>query len=154
MYPLPNIGECLDTQSEKQWFSKLDANLADWQMRIHEEDRKTTAFIAKYGLYEFVRMEFGLRNAPATFSAGHGPHSMRLDRDIILAFLNDMVVLGKSFKDHMDIHRKVLQCFREFQLKLKPRKCEIFQKIVEFLGHNVGVNQISLKPDHVEAVRN
>ena len=72
MYPLPNIEECLDTlitltQSENQWFSRMDANLADWQVRVHEEDWKKTAFIVKYGLYELLRMGFGLYNAPATF---------------------------------------------------------------------------------------
>ena len=92
--------------------------------------------------YELLRMEFGFCNAPATFSRAMDLILRGLTWDIVLAFLDNVVVRGKSFKDHMDIHRKVLQCFRESQLKLKPMKCEIFQKRVEFLGHDVGENQI------------
>ena len=67
-YPLPLIEECLETLAGNQWFSKLDANAAYWQIKIHPEDCKKTAFITKYGLFEFTRMDFGLCNAPATFA--------------------------------------------------------------------------------------
>nr|XP_054762021.1 uncharacterized protein LOC129268495 [Lytechinus pictus] len=77
-----------------------------------------------------------------------------LNWDIVLAFLDDVVVLGKSFEDHMNNLREVLQRFRSFKLKLKPKKCELFRREVEFLGRNVGENKISLKPDQIEAVRN
>ena len=67
-YPLPLIEECLETLAGNQWLSKLDANAAYWQIKIHPEDCKKTAFITKYGLFEFTRMGFGLCNAPATFA--------------------------------------------------------------------------------------
>ena len=67
VYPLPNIEECLDNLEGNRWFSKLDANSAYYQVKLREDDRKKTAFTTKYGLYEFVRMGFGLCNAPATF---------------------------------------------------------------------------------------
>ena len=152
VYPLPNIEECLDTLSGTRWFSKLDANSAYWQVRIAEEDRKKTAFTTKYGLYEFVRMGFGLCNAPATFSRAMDLILRGLNWDVVLAFLDDVVVLGKTFEDHMGNLQSALQRFRSFQLKLKPRKCELFRRQVEFLGRNVGANKISLKPEHVEAV--
>ena len=55
-YPLPLIEECLDTLAGNRWFSKLDANAAYWQIKIHPEDRRKTAFISKYGRSEFTRM--------------------------------------------------------------------------------------------------
>ena len=64
-YSLPLIEECLDTLAGNQWFSKLDANAAYWQIKIHLEDRKKTVFITKYSLFEFTRMGFGLCNARA-----------------------------------------------------------------------------------------
>lgn len=67
-YPLPLIEECLDTLAGNLWFSKLDANAAYWQIKVNPEDRKKTAFITKYGLFEFTRMGFGLCHAPATFA--------------------------------------------------------------------------------------
>ncbi len=65
-FPLPLVEDCLDTLSGNIWFSKLDANSAYWQVKISESDRKKTAFVTKYGLFEHVRMGFGLTNAPAT----------------------------------------------------------------------------------------
>ena len=62
-YPLPLIEKCLDTLAGNQWFSKLDANAAYWQINIHPEDGKKTVFKTKYSLFEFSRMGFGLCNA-------------------------------------------------------------------------------------------
>ena len=68
VYPLPRIEECLDTLAGNIWFSKLDTNSAYWQVKIDKNDQCKTAFVTEYGLFEFVRMGFGLCNAPATFS--------------------------------------------------------------------------------------
>ena len=79
VFPLPLTDECLDTLSMNVCFSKLDANSAFHQIKIRPENQRKTAFITRYGLYEFVQMGFGLFNAPTTFSSGHeldvaGPH--------------------------------------------------------------------------------
>ena len=66
-FPLPLVEDCIDTLAGNVYFSKLDANSAYGQVRIKKEDQKKTAFITKYGLYEFVSMPFGLCNAPATY---------------------------------------------------------------------------------------
>lgn len=60
VYPLPLIEECLDTLAGNEWFSKLDASSAYWQVKMREEDKPKTAFITKYGLFQFTRMSFGL----------------------------------------------------------------------------------------------
>lgn len=67
-YPLPLIEECMDTLVGKHWFSKLDTNAAYWQVKIHPEDQKKTAFIMKNGLFEFTRMGFELCDAPVIFA--------------------------------------------------------------------------------------
>ena len=82
---------------DNQWFSKLDANAAYWQIPVSEKDREKTAFITKYGLFHVVRMGFGLCNAPATFSQVMNLIFHGLNWDISLAFLDDVIVLGTSF---------------------------------------------------------
>lgn len=67
-FPLPLVEHYLDTLSGSTWFSKLDANNAYWQVKVEESDRMKSAFLAKYGLFEHVRVGFGLTNTPATFS--------------------------------------------------------------------------------------
>lgn len=68
-YPLPNIEDCLSTLSGSIYFSTLDMESSYYQVGIDPADRKKTAFITRFGLFEHVRMGFGLCNAPATFQS-------------------------------------------------------------------------------------
>ena len=120
VYPLPLVDECLDTLAGSVWFSKLDANSAYWQIKIREKDRKKTAFITKYGLYEHVRMGFGLCNAPATYARVMGLVLRGLTWKTCLAFLDDILVLGSSFEDHLSHLKEIFERFRHHGLKLKP----------------------------------
>jgi len=67
-FPFSLVEDCLDTLAGNTRFPKLDANSAYCQVKVKEEDRKKTAALTKFGLYEHVKMGFGLTNAPATFS--------------------------------------------------------------------------------------
>ena len=128
VYPLPLIEECLDTLSGHTWFSKLDANSAYWQVHIKPEHQRKTAFTTKYGLFEFNRMPFGLCNAPATFSRVMNLVLRGLTWDIVLAFLDDILVLGTSFENHLDNLTTVFERLRQFQLKLKPANASYFSQ--------------------------
>ena len=154
VYPLPLVDECLDTLAGSVWFSKLDANSAYWQIKIREKDRKKTAFITKYGLYEHVRMGFGLCNAPATYARVMGLVLRGLTWKTCLAFLDDILVLGSSFEDHLSHLKEIFERFRHHGLKLKPKKCSLFQKEVEFLGRIVTHNSLSMSPNDIKKVEN
>ena len=153
VFPLPLVDDCLDTLAGSVWFSKLDANSAYWQIKIKEEDRSKTAFITKYGLFEHVRMAFGLCNSPATYSRVMNLCLRGLSWKIVLAFLDDVLVLGKSFHDHLVNLAEVLTRFRNHGLRLKSKKCIFFQKSVEFLGRVVSENSISMSDVDIKTVR-
>ena len=119
------VDDCLDTLAGSVWFTKLDANSADWQVNIKEEDRSKTAFITKYGLFEHVKMAFGLCNLPATYARVMNLCLRGLCRKIVLTFLDDMLVLGK---EHLSNLAEVLTRFRVQGLRLKAKKCLFFQK--------------------------
>ena len=143
-YPLPLIEECLNTLAGNQWFSKLDANAAYWQIKIKPADSKKTAFITKYGLFEFTRMGFGLCNAPATVTRAINLVLNRLKWKIALAFLDDVLVLGTSAETHLNNLRQVFERFQQYGLKFKPRKCEIIRQKVEFLGRPISSNGVEM----------
>jgi hypothetical protein len=64
---LPKIDEMLDTLQDAQWFITLDLALEHWQIKVKKKDKKKTAFIIKFGIYEFKVMSFELCNITANF---------------------------------------------------------------------------------------
>ena len=152
VFPLPLIEECLDTLSGTKYFSTLDMASGYWQIEIDEPDRHKTAFITKYGLYEHTRMGFGLCNAPATFQRAVQLVLRGLTWKDVLAYLDDIIVLGTDFQHHLENLEKVFKRFRQHNLKLKPRKCVLFQTEVKFLGKIVSKEGVAVNPDNIKAV--
>lgn len=151
-YPLPKIEECLDTLSGSKLFSTLDLLSGYHQFEVNEKDRPRTAFITKYGLFEYTRMPFGLCNAPSTFQRGMELVLRRLQWVTLLIYLDDVIITGKTFKEHLNNLGEVLSRFRKFGLKLKPTKCSLFREEVLFLGHVVGKDGVRANPSLVQDV--
>ena len=98
-------------------------------------------------------MAFGLCNSPATYTRVINLVLMGLNWKVVLAFLDDILVLGKDFEGHLANLRAVLVRFREHGLKLKPKKCELFQKEVEFLSRVVGPRGIYIGPGYIKEIK-
>jgi hypothetical protein len=98
-------------------------------------------------------MPFGLCNAPATFERLMETVLRGLTYDSCLVYLDDVIVIGCTFEEHLIILRKVFQRFREACLKLNPEKCQLLQKEVRYLGHTISPEGISTDPEKLKAVR-
>ena len=153
-YPLPNIQECLDALSGNLFFSNLDMQSGYWQLFVDPNDIHKTAFITKYGLFEHVRLPFGLCNSPATFSRAMQLVLRGLSWKTVLSYLDDISVLGRSFEEHLENLKAVFTRLKQFNLKLKPRKCSLFQTEMVYLGRKVTRDGISVQPGHVEKIKN
>jgi hypothetical protein len=112
-YPLPRIDDLFDQLKDARIFSKMDIRLGYHQLRINEEDINKTAFIKRYGHYEFIVVLFGLSNAPAVFmSLMNGVFREYLDKFVIV-FLDEILVYSKSKEEHENHLRIVLHVIRE-----------------------------------------
>ena len=153
VYPLPNMGDCVDSLAGVKYFSKMDCNSAFWQIPMSERDAEKTAFRTRQGLYEFVKLPFGLTNSPSTYMRAMNMVLNGLNWRVALAFLDDICVIGKSVEDHLGNLRLVLQRLKEYGLRLKPKKCFFFQKKVEFLGRMIGEEGMTLTDESVETIQ-
>ena len=153
VYPLPLMTECTDSLDQNVWFSKLDANSAYWQIPVEEKSKEKTAFRTRQGLFEFNRLPFGLCNSPSTFSRAMGLVLQGLSWKTVLAFLDDLCVLGRSAKEHLENLEEVFKRFRQFGLKLKPKKCQLFCKEVEFLGRKIGTNGVAMADHSIDTIK-
>ena len=151
-FSLPSISQCLDQLCGNTYFSTLDMASGYWQIEIAEQDRHKTAFITKYGLFEHRRMAFGLCNAPATFQRVIQFVLRGLTWSKVLAYIDDVVVLGKGFEDHLTNLCMTFDRFRKYNLKLKPKKCCLFHTETVFLGQKVSAEGVSINPENVEKV--
>ena len=122
VFPLPLMTECIDALDENIWFSKLDANSAYWQIPVHPDSKAKTAFRTRQGLFEFNKLPFGLSCSPSTYARAMGLVLRGLNWKAVLSFLDDICVLGRSFQEHLDNLREVFSRFREYGLRLKPKK--------------------------------
>ena len=151
--PLPRIDESLDALSGAELFSTIDLASGYHQVAVRESDRDKTAFTTPFGLYEYLRMPFGLCNAPATFQRLMQATMNDLVFQILLIYLDDLLVFSPTFQDHLLRLETVLQRLRETGLKVKVEKCHFLQPEVRFLGHKVSAQGISTDPDKISSVK-
>ena len=152
-YPLPRVDDTLDTLAGSKWFSTVDMLSGYWQVEVDDKDREKTAFCTYEGLYEFKVMPFGLCNAPATFQRLMDMILAGLQWSQCLVYLDDVIVVGRCFDEHLKNLRHVFDRFREAGLKLKPAKCVFCCKEVSFLGHIVSADGITTDPVKTEKVK-
>jgi hypothetical protein len=131
-YPLPRIDDLFDQLCGACVFSKIGLGLGYHQLKIRGCNILNTAFILRYGLYEYTEMSFGLTNAPAYFTYLMNKVFMEyLDKFVVL-FINDILVYSRSEEEHLHL---ALQKLSEHRLYAKLSKCEFWMKQVAFLGH-------------------
>ena len=135
-------------------FSTMDITSAYNQVPVAEKDIPKTAFVTKYGLYEFTKMPFGLSTAPQTYEHLMELTLSGLQWSLCLIYLDDVIVFSHDFDEHIDRLDKVLTQIGAAGLKLKPNKCVFFAPKVSFLGHIVSQDGVSPDPDNIAKIAN
>ncbi|KAI4904285.1 hypothetical protein NFI96_007443, partial [Prochilodus magdalenae] len=151
-YPLPRVEESLDALGNSQLFSTLDLTAGYFQVAVDDTDREKTAVTTPFGLFEWCRMPFGLCNAPATFQRLMGVVLGDLTFDILLVYLDDIIIFSRDFKSHCERLELVFNRLRHHGLKLKPSKCFLLKPEVKFLGHIISAKGIQVDAEKVKVL--
>nr|VZI21710.1 unnamed protein product [Spirometra erinaceieuropaei] len=152
-FPLPRIDVTLEALAGAQWFSTLDLKSGYLQVEVEPSDRPKTAFILPQGLFEFETMPFGLCNAAATFQRLMQSVLAHLYPHSCLIYLDDVIVFGRTARQHNANLAAVLSALRDAGLRLNPQKCKFLCQKVTFLGREVSPHGIQASQEKVEAVR-
>ena len=153
-FPLPQVADLMDNLAGHQYFSALDLASGYWQVPMDESSQEKTAFVIPGGgHFEFLRMPFGLTNAVPTFQ--------RLMLAVLngllplkcLVYLDDVLVVGRTFDQHLENLDDVLQAIEKAGLKLKLSKCSFAKPSVDFLGFTVSAAGLAPNMAKVEAIR-
>jgi hypothetical protein len=134
-FPLPRMDECIDSLGKAAIFTTLDCNSGYWQIPVDPSDRDKTTFTSHYGIYRFIRLPFGLRNAPGTFQRAVDIILSGVKWKTYLVYLDDVIVFSSSREAHMHHVDEALTLLERAGLYLKLARCQFFKDTFNYLGH-------------------
>jgi hypothetical protein len=150
-YPLPNMADLASRLDGCRVFSKLDLQKGYLQVPVNAADVPKTAIITPFGLFEFLRMPFGLKNAGMTFQ--RMMDQIFFDLPCVFVYLDDLLVASRSEADHCCHLQQVLLLLQQNGLVINREKCVFGVTSLEFLGHQVQAGGVSPLQDRVAAIK-
>lgn len=153
-YPLPRAEDLMDQFNRAKIYSKVDMTSGYYQIGVKKEDRKKTAIVTDFGLFEYTVMPFGLTNAPATFQRLMNSILRDFLGKFVVVYLDDILIFSNSEEEHKEHLKLVMEALRKAKMILSPKKCELFTRKTTFLGFKVSEKGLEMEEEKVEAVRN
>ena len=151
-YPLPLVSDLLDTIRGSRIFSKLDLKSAFNLLRVAKGDEWKTAFRTNEGLYEYLVMPFGLKNAPAAWQS-FIQWVLRSQLGIsCIVYLDDILIFSKNQSDHDRDVLRVLRSLEEYGLYCNVEKCEFDRTELEYLGFLIGLSGVRMHPSKLDTI--
>nr|WOJ52284.1 nonfunctional polyprotein due to mutation [Fig badnavirus 2] len=150
-YSLPGISTIMKKVGSSRIYSKFDLKSGFHQVAMHPDSIEWTAFWVPDGLYEWLVMPFGLKNAPAVFQRKMD-HCFRGTEDFIAVYIDDILVFSENEQDHAKHLKIMLQICKNNGLVLSPTKMKIAVQEIEFLGAVIGNRKIRLQPHIISKI--
>jgi hypothetical protein len=151
-YPLHRIDDLFDQLRGVCVFSKINLRSGYHQLKIRECDIPKTAFVLRYGLYEYMVMSLGLTNASAYFMYLMNKVFMEYLDKFVMVFIDDILVYSRSEEEHEEHLLLALQKLQEHRLYAKLTKREFWMKQGAFLRHVISKGGIFVDPSKVQDV--
>nr|VZI07626.1 unnamed protein product [Spirometra erinaceieuropaei] len=150
-YSVPHLQDFSGALFGKSVFSKIDLVRDFHQIPVAPEDVPKTVVTTPFGLFDFIRMPFGLRNAAQTFQRF-------IDRVLrglpfVYAYIDDLLVASLNAEEHKEHLALVFDRLDQFDVVINPSKCVLGVPSLDFLGHHVDAQGLRPLSSKVEAIR-
>ena len=149
-YPLPTVQDLFSSVSNGAVFSKPDLQHAYQQLEVEESSQPLLTINTHKGLYQYLRLPFGISSAPSIFQAVMD--QILKGQKNTICYLDDILVMGKNAEEHMEALEGVLKCLQDHRMKLRLDKCKFLQTSVEYLGHRIDENGLHPTTEKVNAL--
>ena len=136
-YPIPSIASILDSVSQGKVFGHCDLASGYWQIPLRQQDRQKSAFCTHVGLYEFLRLPFGLKTAPNTFQRILNTVFADYLHQWLTVYVDDIIMWAQTQREALHSYELLFERAVNFGIQFKPSKCTFFAKEIQVLGHTI-----------------
>jgi cleavage and polyadenylation specificity factor subunit 1 len=151
-YPIPFLSDSSNKLHNMNYFSKIDLVKAYFNIPIYPPHVEKTAIISPAGLYQYLQMPFGLKNAPSTFM--RFITSILGDLPFIFIYIDDILLFSETEEEHLQYLNILFQRLNLYGLTINLEKSKFCSSSIDFLGHRILKNKIQPTDERVEYIKN
>ena len=150
-WSMPNVEDVFLKLNGATYFTTLDLRAGYHHIPLDKPSILKTAFNSPFGKYEYIKVPFGLAQAPAYFQ--ELMTSILKDFNFAIAYLDDIIIFSKTLQEHLLHVRKVFKKLQSAKLSMKMSKCNFSSKEIQYLGHILSATGIQPLPSKTHAIQ-
>ena len=151
VWPMPKVEDIFSQLNGAKYFSTLDLRAGYHHIGLTTDSILKTAFTSQFGKYEYVKVPFGLVQAPAYFQ--ELMTGVLKDLPFTMAYLDDTIIYSSTPEEYLQHIKRVFEKLHHAKLSMKLSKCHFFAKEIQYLRHILGVEGIKPVPAKTEAIK-
>ena len=153
-YPMPRIDVNLSIMYGAKFISSMDINKGFHQIFIRKECRKYCRIITHEGIFQYIRMPFGLKNAPSVFQRFMDKiYHSEIREGWLRLYMDDIIFFSYTFEEHVIHMKKVISKLQEYGVTAAFKKCNFGFENLKALGHRLSGLELAIDENKILAVK-
>ena len=148
---MPKVEDMFSQLNGAKYFSTLDLQAGYHHISLDEASIPKTAFTSPFGKYEYIKVPFGLTQAPAYFQ--ELMTGILKDFNFAIAYLDEIIIFSKTADEHLDHIKQVFKILISAHLSIKLSKCHFFTNEIQYLGHILSRKGIKPQPSKTQVIK-